>query len=116
MSGAGISLLFRTQGQAVELVEKGEQPAGMTAVLEPESSVNRKDSSGWAVVRERKVTITKDPAGEFGGAEDPQENATLYVGDVQYAVTARHDAGEAWELVCRRIGRRERSRPGLRTQ
>lgn len=107
---AGVHALFRTHGEAVELIERGEEPESMTAIPGPEESVERKDAGGAGrerqMVRGRKFTITKDPDGEFGGAEDPQENATLIHQEVEYAVNSRHDAGDVWELMCRRVVRR----------
>ena len=114
MAAAGIGGLLRAQGEAIEITPKNSQSVSMTALVGVETVRTAKDRQGERQVRSRTVTITKDPEGEFGGMEDPQENAVLTYAGTDYSVGERADGVGYWELTCDFVGRRERSKPGLR--
>jgi hypothetical protein len=111
---SGLAQLLRTQGESIELLPKNGDPAQMTALVSSEESSIERDDRGRKVLRKPKFTITKDPASAFGGADDPQVNASVIWSEVEYAVKVRQDCGTHWELLCEFIGRSERSRAGLR--
>src|SRR4051812_40748812 len=92
MAAAGIGGLLRAQGETIEITPKNDQPVSMTALVEVETTRIVKDRQGERTVRSRKFSITKDPAGEFGGMADPQENSVLTYAGVDYAVGERMDA------------------------
>lgn len=114
MAAAGIAGLLRAQGEAITITPKNGADANMTAIVETERSRIVADGRGQTTKRTRKILITKDPAGEFGGMADPQENAVVLYGTTEYAVSSRQDAGSYWELECDFVGRKDRTRPGLR--
>lgn len=116
MRAAGIDGLLRGQGESVTITPKRGQPLAMTALVGAESSREVQDERGKRRVRTRTFTITKNPDSEFGGMEDPQENAVLEYDGTDYAVSHRQDGVSYWELVCDLVGRSERSRRGLRTR
>src|SRR5438045_2602462 len=91
MAAAGIGGLLRAQGEAIEITPKNGQPVPMTALVGVEATRTVPDRQGQRQVRARTVTITKDPDGEFGGMEDPQENAVLTFAGIEYAITERQD-------------------------
>lgn len=113
MAAAGIGGLLRAQGEAIEITPKGGQPAPMTALVGNEEAQILNDDRGRKTKRVRTFTITKNPAGEFGGMEDPQENAVVTYDVVDYALKSRKDGVSYWELECDLVGRSERSH-GLR--
>jgi hypothetical protein len=115
MAAAGIGGLLRASGEAIEYTEHNGQPVPLTALVTTELARLNKDQQGEKTVKGRTFTITKDPAGEFGGVEDPQENGVVTYGEIEYAVTTVQDGGSYWELECDVVGRIDRSRPRVRS-
>lgn len=78
MDVAGESLTFNVKGQAA--------PITVTALIGPERSVEKRDSTERKIVRQRRVTITNDPTGRHGGLAEVLLNATVTYNGVDYSV------------------------------
>ncbi len=116
MRSAGLEQVMRTQGLDVELITPTSQVAlEMTGLATVETSRVVDDDRGKRIEKTRTVTIFKDAAhAEFSGHAGPEENWLVRVDGLEYAVTAREDCTDYWQLQVKRLERSERTRPELR--
>lgn len=88
----------------------------MTGMVGAEEVQERTDANGDRIVeRVRPVTISRDPASQWGGRAEPGLNDQVAIGGVLYEVrSVAHKGGNLARLECARIGTAEQGRPEYR--
>jgi len=87
IQGGGTPLLMHTQGEAFEYVPHGATTGTtLTGLVGPEKTVRKKTRSGWRLVRQRSFAFKTDSTSGFGGIDEPQTNALLRYGELEYGI------------------------------
>jgi hypothetical protein len=101
-------------------VEVTYSPAGgtagtLTAIVTAEESRESADPDGRRVVRVRELTVSADPAGDYGGVAAVSLNDTVTIDGTTYAVSQVNAVTDSL-ITCEitRVEDMQRSRPGYR--
>ena len=91
-------------------------PISMTGSVGAEEVQERLDANGDRIVEHvRSITISRDPASQWGGRAEPGVNDQVAIGGVLYEVrSAPHKGGNLARLECVRLGTAEKGRPDYR--
>lgn len=76
------------KGTAITYTEPGESAVALTAIVKPVEGQPEEDGehANTLTPHARDVTISKDPAGEFGGVASPREDANFTIDGEDWAI------------------------------
>ncbi len=120
------STIFAAHGRPVLLEQFGDAgqvtytPTGgsaveLTAILGQKEEEEEDGLLGKELHRRRVIKISTDPTSPGGGVADPEVNASVVIGSVEYAIKEIEEGALA-VLHLERAGSAERTRPGYRGQ
>lgn len=105
------------KGTAITYTEPGESAVSLTAIVKPEQGQPEEDGvhANTLAPITREITISKDPAGEFGGVAAPRMDAKFTVGSDDWAIESIvSESASLTTLRCIRHLPREISKRGYR--
>lgn len=114
-NAAGVPALLGQFGRQVSYAPAAGDAVDVTAMVGSEESREALDSDGRRVVRVRELTVSTDPAGDYGGVAAVKLNDTVTIDGAAYAVSQVFACSSG--LITVEVTRAEdieRSRPGYR--
>lgn len=115
--GTGVTLLMDTQGEAVTYTPKGLAAVSLTGLVGDEKLQRNRPERGTTQVRERQITITRNPSSTYGGVAEVQLNAKVTYGGLDYSVKGLGDSPAwGWRLLLERTLAQEIARPEYRAR
>lgn len=114
---AAIPLLMEQFADADRVTYKPKHgvATSLSAIVGDERSEEQTTSTGRRRVVRRRLTITTDPSGDYGGVATPQLNATVTVDGISYAVESVAPVrNDVFDLQIVRYETTEVSRPDYR--
>jgi hypothetical protein len=104
IAGVVTPLLMDTAGQSIEVRVKGEDaPRTMTALVSRERTIEKQVGHTRRQYRQRRVGVTNDEAGRFGGIEALPMNAIVTIDGIDYSIQEKPSVLDG--LICANVQR-----------
>lgn len=113
--GASSGALMHHNSDPLTYREPGREPVDLFGIVGYEETIEEEHRDGRKQRKVRDVTICTDPDSVYGGVAVPALNATVEIGDAEYAVVSlMSSSGTFVRLMLKQTRAIERSREGLR--
>ncbi len=101
--GEASLVAFERKGTAITYTASSAGALSLTAIVKPERGQQEEDGEHANTLAPitREITISKDPAGEFGGVAAPRIDAKFTVGSEDWAIQSTVSESESLTtLLC----------------